>query len=48
MQRKKENVPGLKVGTLVLFPSYLWHGTMPISGDEPRMTVAYDAVCVDP
>jgi tetratricopeptide (TPR) repeat protein len=36
-----------KVGTLVLFPSYMWHGTMPIHGDEPRMTVAYDAVCMD-
>ena len=36
-----------EVGTLVLFPSYMWHGTMPIHGDEPRMTVAYDAVCMD-
>lgn len=36
-----------KVGTLVLFPSYMWHGTMPIHGDDPRMTVAYDAVCMD-
>jgi uncharacterized protein (TIGR02466 family) len=36
-----------RVGTLVLFPSYMWHGTMPIHGDEPRMTVAYDAVCMD-
>jgi Tfp pilus assembly protein PilF len=31
-------------GRLVLFPSYMWHGTMPIHGDEPRMTVAFDAV----
>ena len=31
-------------GRLVLFPSYLWHGTMPIHGDEPRMTVAFDVV----
>ncbi len=36
-----------RVGTLVLFPSYMWHGTMPIHGDAPRMTVAYDAVCMD-
>jgi tetratricopeptide (TPR) repeat protein len=36
-----------EVGTLVLFPSYMWHGTMPIHGDDPRMTVAYDAVCMD-
>jgi Tfp pilus assembly protein PilF len=32
------------VGRLVLFPSYMWHGTVPIRGDEPRMTVAFDAV----
>lgn len=36
-----------KVGMLVLFPSYMWHGTMPIHGSQPRMTVAYDAVCID-
>jgi hypothetical protein len=33
-----------KPGRLVLFPSYLWHGTTPIQGDEPRMTIAFDAV----
>lgn len=32
-------------GRLVLFPSYMWHGTTPIHGDEPRMTIAFDAVC---
>ena len=32
------------VGRLVLFPSYMWHGTTPISGDEPRMTIAFDVV----
>lgn len=31
-------------GMLVLFPSYMWHGTMPIHGDEPRMTIAFDAI----
>jgi hypothetical protein len=31
-------------GRLVLFPSYLWHGTTPIHGDEPRLTIAFDAV----
>jgi tetratricopeptide (TPR) repeat protein len=36
-----------EVGMLVLFPSYMWHGTMPIHGSQPRMTVAYDAVCMD-
>lgn len=33
-----------RTGQLVLFPSYLWHGTTPILGDEPRMTIAFDAV----
>jgi predicted Zn-dependent protease len=45
-------VPGLapllevqpKPGRLVLFPSYLWHGTHALRGDEPRMSVAFDAV----
>lgn len=32
------------VGTLVLFPSYFWHGTVPFSGDRTRLTVAFDAV----
>lgn len=33
-----------QVGRLVLFPSYMWHGTTPIHGDQPRMTIAFDAV----
>ena len=33
-----------EVGTLVLFPSYFWHGTVPFSGDRTRLTVAFDAV----
>ena len=31
-------------GRLVLFPSYMWHGTVAIQGDEPRLTIAFDAV----
>ena len=31
-----------KVGTLVLFPSYMWHGTIPFSSNQPRITVAFD------
>jgi tetratricopeptide (TPR) repeat protein len=31
-------------GRLVLFPSYLWHGTNPIATAEPRVSVAFDAV----
>jgi tetratricopeptide (TPR) repeat protein len=33
-----------KVGMLVLFPSYFWHGTVPFSSDQTRLTVAFDAV----
>ena len=33
-----------KVGRLVLFPSYFWHGTMPFESAEPRLTVAFDAL----
>lgn len=29
-------------GRLVLFPSYMWHGTNPIHGDEPRVSIAFD------
>ena len=31
-------------GKLVLFPSYMWHGTNAIHGDEPRLTVAFDVI----
>ncbi|HEY3784326.1 MAG TPA: tetratricopeptide repeat protein [Steroidobacteraceae bacterium] len=31
-------------GLLVLFPSYFWHGTVPFSGSQSRLTVAFDAV----
>ncbi|WP_017932560.1 putative 2OG-Fe(II) oxygenase [Robiginitomaculum antarcticum] len=33
-----------KPGRLVLFPSYMWHGTLPISGDQPRLTLPFDVV----
>ncbi len=29
-------------GLLVLFPSYVWHGTVPFSGEQTRLTVAFD------
>src|SRR5262249_53147081 len=32
-----------KVGSLVLFPSYMWHGTIPFEGSE-RLSLAFDAV----
>ncbi|HEU4531890.1 MAG TPA: tetratricopeptide repeat protein [Steroidobacteraceae bacterium] len=33
-----------RAGRLVLFPSYMWHGTNPIQGSEPRTSIAFDAV----
>ncbi len=29
-------------GCLALFPSYLWHGTVPFEDDQPRLTIAFD------
>lgn len=31
-----------EVGRLVLFPSYLWHGTVPFTAPGERLTVAFD------
>jgi tetratricopeptide (TPR) repeat protein len=31
-------------GLLVLFPSYMWHGTAPFSGEAARLTMAMDIV----
>jgi uncharacterized protein (TIGR02466 family) len=31
-------------GRLVLFPSYMWHGTVPFTTVESRLTIAFDAV----
>jgi len=39
-----EKIVQPKVGTLVLFPSYLWHGTNPLAGDATRMTLPIDVV----
>ena len=33
-----------RVGTLVLFPSYMWHGTVPFSSAQVRTTIAFDVV----
>ncbi|MEP6886175.1 MAG: tetratricopeptide repeat protein [Gammaproteobacteria bacterium] len=33
-----------RVGMLVLFPSYFWHGTVPFSSGQARLTVAFDVV----
>lgn len=31
-------------GMLVLFPSYMWHGTVPFNGDQSRLTCAFDVL----
>lgn len=33
-----------RVGRLLIFPSYFWHGTIPFQSDQNRLTVAFDAV----
>lgn len=33
-------------GKLALFPSCLWHGTVPFTGDQPRLSIAFDIVPV--
>ena len=33
-----------KVGRLVLFPSYMWHGTIPFKGPDTRLTLPFDVV----
>jgi hypothetical protein len=33
-----------RAGTLVLFPSYMWHGTVPFHSSQSRTTIAFDVV----
>ncbi len=33
-----------KAGDLVLFPSYMWHGTIPFSGPQSRLAAAFDVL----
>jgi tetratricopeptide (TPR) repeat protein len=40
MRRAVQPVPG----RLVLFPSYMWHGTIPFHATAARTTIAFDAV----
>ena len=39
-----EHIVAPKAGRLVLFPSYMWHGTLPIAKGMTRMTLPFDAV----
>ena len=36
-----------QVGRLVLFPSYIWHGTVPFRAPQDRTTIAFDVVPAD-
>jgi tetratricopeptide (TPR) repeat protein len=36
-----------RTGRLVLFPSYMWHGTLPFTDAQPRLTIAFDVVPLD-
>jgi uncharacterized protein (TIGR02466 family) len=38
IRRAVQPVPG----RLVLFPSYMWHGTVPLEAASPRTTIAFD------
>ena len=29
-------------GMLILFPSYVWHGTIPFSGTKSRVSISFD------
>jgi len=40
IRRTVQPVPG----RLVLFPSYMWHGTVPFHSSQSRTTIAFDAV----
>ncbi len=39
-----EKVVQPKEGRLVLFPSYMFHGTIPFTSNETRTTIAFDVV----
>ena len=36
-----------RIGELLLFPSYMWHGTVPFTGTRPRVTVAFDLIPIN-
>ncbi len=33
-----------RLGLMVLFPSYFWHHTVPFTGDQERISVAFDII----
>ena len=43
-----EHIVQPRPGRLVLFPSYLWHGTVPFGGEATRMTLPIDILPAKP
>jgi hypothetical protein len=41
---REEHLVRPEPGMLVLFPSYMWHGTVPFSAREKRLSCAFDIV----
>ncbi len=39
---REDHIVRPEPGMLVLFPSYMWHGTVPFSSGETRLTCAFD------
>ena len=37
-----------EVGKLALFPSYMWHGTVPFADRQPRISIAFDMTSKKP
>jgi uncharacterized protein (TIGR02466 family) len=46
LNHKAEKYVQPKAGQLVLFPSFMWHGTVPFSSDQTRLTLPFDVVPV--
>ena len=44
LEREPARTVQPRVGLLATFPSYFWHGTIPFSSDQPRLTMAFDAL----
>ena len=43
-KKSKREIPFIRRGRLVLFPSYTYHGTVPFSSDQYRTTLPFDVV----
>lgn len=41
---RPEHIVRPAVGKLVLFPSYFWHGTVPFTSQDARLTIAFDVM----